>query len=129
MLSYLLDENISFVVAEQLAHKNPKIGVQSVYRWRNGAFRGQEDGHVLRAATAEGLTLVTYDLSTIPALLAEMAADGEAHAGVVFVDSASIRSSDFGGLVLALLAHWQRYSDEEWNNRVEFLEPSRRSQI
>ncbi len=125
MISYLLDENISFVVAEQLALKNSKISVQSVYRWQNGAFRGQEDGHLLRTASAAGLTLVTYDVSTIPALLAEMAADGEAHAGVVFVDVASIRSSDFGRLVLALLAHWQRYGDEDWNNRVGFLEPNR----
>ncbi|MCW3097166.1 MAG: hypothetical protein JWL77_2784 [Chthonomonadaceae bacterium] len=124
MLSYLLDENISFVVAEQLARKNPSIGVQSVYHWRNGAFVGQEDGHLLRAATLEGLTLVTYDLSTIPPLLAEMAAEGEAHAGVLFVDDASIRSNDFGGLVMALLAHWQRYGAEAWNNRVGFLEPS-----
>jgi hypothetical protein len=122
MLSYLLDENISFVVAEQLARKNPQLSVQSIHRWRNGAFVGQEDGRLLRAATQEGLTLVTYDLRTIPPLLAKMAADGEAHTGVVFVDDASIRSNDFGGLVLALLGHWQRYGMDDWSNRVGFLE-------
>ena len=124
MLSYLLDENISHVVAEQLARKRPEIGVQSVHHWRNGAFVGQEDGRLLRAATQEGLTLVTYDLKTIPPLLTEMAADSEAHAGVVFVDDASIRGNEFGSLVTALIAHWQRYGTQEWNNRVAFLEPS-----
>lgn len=123
MLAYLLDENISFIVAEQLARKNPQLSVQSVHRWRGGAFVGQEDGHLLRAATQEQLTLVTYDLKTIPPLLAELAADGDAHAGVVFVDDASIRGNSFGGLVMALLFHWQRYASEEWTNRVAFLEP------
>lgn len=129
MLAYLLDENISFVVAEQLARKNPQITVQSVHRWHGGAFVGQEDGRLLRAATQEQLTLVTYDLKTIPLLLTEMAADGEAHTGVVFVDDASIRGNDFGGLVTALLAHWQRYAEEQWNNRVAFLEPSRPDKV
>jgi len=124
MLSYLLDENISFVVAEQLARKNPQMSVQSVHRFRGGAFVGQEDGSILRAAAQSRLTLVTYDLKTIPPLLAEMAADSVVHAGVIFVDGASIRGNNFGGLVMALLAHWQRYAEEEWANRVAFLEPT-----
>lgn len=125
MLTYLLDENISFVVADQITRKNPDVGVQSIRRWQGGAFIGQEDGRLLRAAAQEGLTLVTYDLKTIPPLLAEMAADGERHAGVVFVDHSAIRSNDFGGLVSALLAHWQRYAAEEWTDRIAFLQPGR----
>ena len=65
MLAYLLDENISFVVSEQLARKNPQMSGQSVHRWQGGAFVGQADGRLLRAATQEGLTLVTYDLKTV----------------------------------------------------------------
>ena len=76
----LLDENISWVVAEQIALKNPAIKSQSVHRWRGGEFIGQADSRLLRAASEEGLTLVTYDLRTIPLLLREMAADGEDHA-------------------------------------------------
>lgn len=125
MLSYLLDENISFVVADQLTLKNPLIEARSVYRWQGGAFVGQEDGRLLRAATRDRLTLVTYDLRTIPLLLTEFAADNEAHAGVIFVDDASIRNDDFGGLITALLAHWSRYADENWENRIAFLEPKR----
>ncbi len=126
MLAYLLDENISYVVAEQLLRKGIGLRVESVYRWRGGAFVGQSDGRLLRAAAEEGLTLVTYDLKTIPPLLSELAADGEAHAGVLFVDDASIRNQDFGGLVRALFAHGSRYAQEEWVNRVAFLEPAER---
>ena len=125
MLAYLLDENISSVIAEQISRKNPQVSVQSVFRWRGGAFIGQSDGRLFRTAAQEGLTLVTYDLRTIPALLSEMAADGENHAGVVFVDDASIRGSDFGGLVTALLSHWHLHSAQEWHNRVGFLTESK----
>lgn len=126
MLAYLLDENISFAVAEQVTRNNPQIRVESVHRWHGGAFVGQADGNLLRAATQEGLTLVTYDLKTIPPLLTEMAMEAETHAGVILIDDSSIRNNDFGGLVAALLAHWQRYSSEAWSDRVAFLEPIRR---
>ena len=125
MLAYLLDENISSAIVAQIVRKNPQINAQCVSRWRGGAFIGQSDGRLLRAAAQDGLTLVTYDLRTIPALLSEMAADGETHAGVIFADDASIRGSDFGGLVTALLSHWQRYAAEEWSNHVGFLTASK----
>ena len=133
MLSYLLDENISPVVYEQLVSRHPHIRVESVHRWQGGIWMGQADENllraarldrltlVLRAARLDRLTLVTYDLKTIPALLSEMAAEGEAHAGVLLVDDASLRNSDFGGLIRALLAHWQQWSEQEWENRIAFL--------
>ena len=124
MLAYLLDENVSPVVAEQMAMKNPAIEVQSVYRWLGGLLVGQMDKKVLRAATEAKLTLVTYDLKTIPLLLGEWASDNETHAGVVFVDDASIRNDDFGRLINALLAHWQRYHEDDWTNRIAFLTAS-----
>jgi hypothetical protein len=123
MLAYLLDENISPVVAEQITVKIPQIMVHSVHHWHGGEYQGQSDTNVLRAATQEQLTLVTYDLKTIPPLLMEFAADSENHAGVLFVDEVSIRSSDFGGLINALVAHWQRYASEDWTNRIAFLVP------
>ena len=124
MLAYLLDENISPIVVAQLAAKNARITAESVHRWRGGEFASRTDMQVMRAAALEQLTLVTYDLKTIPPLLQEFAADQEAHAGVVFIDDASIRSNDFGGLVKALLAHWQNHRDEDWENRIAFLAPA-----
>jgi len=124
MLAYLLDGHLSPVIAEQLTAKNARITAQSVHRLRSGEFSGQTDIRVMRSAVLERLTLVTYDLKTIPQLLQEFAADQEPHAGVVFIDDASIRSNDFAGLVRALLAHWQKHCEEEWTNRIAFLEPA-----
>jgi hypothetical protein len=125
MLSYLLDENISPVVAEQLKTKNPLIPVISVHRWRGGIFVGQTDIRILRAAWLERLVLVTYDLKTIPDLLSEMAAENEDQAGVLFVDDATIRSNDYGSIIRALLAHWGAHQAEDWTNRIAFLAPVR----
>jgi hypothetical protein len=124
MLSYLLDENISPAVAEQIQAKNTHIPIRSVRDWQGGALVGKADSRVLRTARQEGLTLVTYDLKTIPDLLAELAAENESHAGVLFVGNLTIRSNDFGGLVRALLVHWQTYHTDDWTNRIAFLNPS-----
>lgn len=121
MLAYLLDENISPVVADQVAAKNADIVVHSVLHWRDGTLVGQTDMKVVRAATESGLTLVTYDLKTIPPLLMEMASDNEAHSGVLFVDDASVRNNDFEKLVVALLAHFEKHGTEDWADRVAFL--------
>jgi len=123
MLAYLLDEHISPTVAEQLRTRNARIRVESVYRWQSGALAGQPDSALLRAAAAEGLTLVTYDLRTIPDLLRELAAEKESLCGVLFIDDATVRSNDYGGLVRSLLAHWEKHHEEDWTNRVAFLAP------
>ena len=69
------------------------------------------------------VSMLTHDLKTIPDLLSELAAENEAHAGVIFVDDASIRSNDYGDLVRALLAHWKEHHAEDWTNRIAFLIP------
>ncbi len=122
MLALLLDEQISPVVAEQIAANHPRVPVQSIYRWREGALTAQDDELVLRAAAADGLTLVTYDLKTIPPVLAEWGAAGMSHAGIVFVDDRTIRSSDFGGLIRALVHLWARDHPHDWQDRIVFLE-------
>jgi hypothetical protein len=124
MLAYLLDENMSPVLADQLRAKNGRIRVESVHRWQNGALLGQPDGSILRGARQEGLTLVTYDLKTIPGLIAEWAMENESHTGVLFVDDATLRSNDYGGLIRALLAHWQTHHKEDWTDRIAFLTPA-----
>jgi hypothetical protein len=121
-LKLLLDEHISEVVAEQVRRNRPEIGIQSVHFWRDGAFEGRVDRDLLLAARDEECTVVTYDLSTIPILIAELYEGSESHSGVIFVDDLSIPSSNFGMLVRALIAHWDRHNSIEWDNRVMFIE-------
>ena len=124
-LAFLTDEQISYVVAEQVQAKRPDIPITSVRAWRGGTFQGKADESLLRAAAEEGLTLVTYDQKTIPPILSEWGVTGEAHAGVLFVDGLSVPQSDVGSLVRALIAHWDLTQTWEWNNMISFLRPAR----
>jgi hypothetical protein len=120
-LALLLDENITYVVAEQVKLKRPDVRIASVHSWRGGSFKGESDRRLLRAAAQDELTLVTYDRRTIPPLLAEWGVTGEDHHGVIFVDHLTIRRDDVGGLVRALIQHWDKNSAMDWTNVIDFL--------
>jgi hypothetical protein len=121
MLSLLLDEPISHVVATQIGVRRPDINIQSIFRWRGGALTNQPDHLVLQAATEEDLTLVTYDVSTIMPLTTAWSAAGRVYEGVIFVHHWTIRSDDFGGLIRALEQLWDEEHQQNWTNRVHFL--------
>jgi hypothetical protein len=122
MLELLLDENISPVVAEQTRLRYPEINIQSVRHWRAGALLNCPDDLVLQAAAEDGLTLITYDQTTIRPLLSEWSTEGQVHAGVIFVSERTVRSSDFGGLIRAIVRPWMRAHQDIWTNRIHFLE-------
>jgi hypothetical protein len=124
MLRLILDEQISYAVSDGLTARRPDISITSVYRWRNGVLMGAPDDLVLKAATEASLTLVTYDQETIFPLLSEWGALGLTHTGIIFVDERTIRSRDFGGLIRALEALWDREHAAPWNNRLMFLDPA-----
>jgi hypothetical protein len=121
MLAFLLDQQISPEVAEQVRAKRPEIPIQSIYEWREGTFVGIADALILQAAAEDSLTLVTYDRKTIPPVLAEWGISGQSHAGVVFVDNFTIASNDFGRLVRGLIYYWDQEQASDWTNRIGFL--------
>jgi len=67
VLALLTDEQISYVVAEQVNAKRPEIAVESLRAWQGGAFEGVADEALLEAAALAGRTLVTYDPEDHPA--------------------------------------------------------------
>lgn len=121
-LALLLDENVSRIIAEQVERHRHDARVESVQTWRDGAFRGRSDRAVLSAAFEESLTLVTYDLKTIPEEIASLSSKSISHAGVVFVDDRTIGNNDFGTLTRALILLFDRFGEDDWTNRVMFLE-------
>ena len=126
MLSLLTDEQISPAVARQVRALRPDISIESVRDWQGGAFEGVADDLLLRAAGEAGLTLITYDQKTIPPVLLEWGGYGQGqgykeHAGVVFVDNFTVSQGDIGGLVRAIIGHWDRTRDWDWTSRIDYL--------
>ncbi len=121
MFSLLLDQHLSIEIAEQLRAKRPDIPIVSLYEWREGSFIGAADHIILQAAAEAGITLVTYDRRTIPAVLVEWGACNIAHGGVIFVDNLSIKSNEYGRLIRALIYYWDKEQQNDWTNRIGFL--------
>ncbi|HTW94718.1 MAG TPA: hypothetical protein VMD30_08000 [Tepidisphaeraceae bacterium] len=121
MLSLLLDEHISPIIALQARRKYPGMRIVALREWRGGQFMGAPDPVFMQQAARERLTLVSYDLRTIAPLLKSWLEQGIDHGGVIFVDQKSIRPQDFGGLVRALGKIWKTARQSEWRNRVVFL--------
>jgi len=121
MLRLLLDEHLSPDIAEGLHRKNKALTVYSLAQWEGGFFLGLSDEVILEEATAQKLTLVTYDRKTIPSLLKRWGEAGHDHGDVIFVDDKTISSSDFGGLIYALQNLYMDASQWDWTNRVCFL--------
>jgi len=121
MLKFLLDEHISPTVADGLRRHSRLLIVFCMVEWENGEFLGQQNSACLQEASAQGLTLVTYDRRTIPPLLKVWAEEERKHGGVIFVDEKTISPSDTGGLIRALLDLAEKTSRWDWTNRVCFL--------
>jgi hypothetical protein len=121
MLVYLLDEHISPAVATQIRSLEPRMRAETMQAWRGGSMLSADDPAILHAAAVDGLTLVTFDLRTIPPLLMRWADDGLSHAGVVLVHRRTIPAGDIGGLARALVWLWRQAAAADWMDRVEFL--------
>jgi len=121
MLKLLLDEHISPQVAKGLRRQSSTGAIYCLADWQEGSFLGQDDSACLRAAAAQRLTLVTYDLRTIPPLLKAWAEESRSHGGAIFVDEKTISPADIGGLVRALGQLLEEAGRLDWTDRICFL--------
>ncbi len=115
----LLDEHLSPALARQLRQRG--IDALAIWEWHDGAYRNVVDPTLLAAAYVDGRVLVTYDQRTIPPILREWAETGQVHAGVVFVDERTIRQSDMGGRLRAIVWLVMEHGQADWTNRVDYL--------
>jgi predicted nuclease of predicted toxin-antitoxin system len=123
VLSFLLDEQISPEIAQQIKNKRPDIPIFTIHLWQKGYYLGVSDEIILKAATEERLTLITYDQKTIPPILSEWGTANINHAGVIFIDYSSIPPNNFGKLVKAIIWLWDTQNKRDWQNRIVYLQP------
>jgi hypothetical protein len=121
MLRFLLDEHVPRRVSVQLRTRLSGPVVYDLQTWNGGRFLGIDDDRILMAAHEDELTLVTFDVSTIPDILSEMAATGADHSGVVFISRRTFVSSDVGGITASLQELWKAEHATDWRNRIWFL--------
>ena len=118
MLRMWLDHHISPAAAAAARQQAANIPIQHV---QDRDWQRLPDPELLTQAHREGLTLVTYDLATIPQYLREFAERAQNHGGVVFIDGRTIASDDRGAIGRALAKLWQRERNAGWQNRTYWL--------
>ena len=121
MPQLLTDEQISPAVARQAPNRCRGLSIVAMRNWQGGHFLSATDELVLREAHQQKLTLVTFDLRTIPPLLRLWAEQGINHSGVILVDERTLAQNDIGALVGALATVWKAQGDLDWTNRVVYL--------
>ena len=106
-LRYLLDEDLSYRVAEGLRLRQvDALSVHEIGR----ANRGIPDAEQVAYATSEGRVLVTYNRADYQALDGQWRALGRGHAGILWCSERTIPRRAIGGLVRALEAAAAEYA-------------------
>lgn len=126
MLQILTDEQVSPAVAVAARKLCRGIPITTLFEWMDGHFVSSPDAEILREAARQKMTLVSFDLRTIPTLLRTWSEQGTDHGGLIFVDEKSIPQHDIGGLARSLCALWKVLGRADWTNRCFFLQPPRK---
>ena len=125
MLHILTDEQIDPDVAVAARKRCRGIQITSLFDWLDGHFMGASDEELLREAARQAVTLLTFDLKTIPPLLRGWGERGIDHGGVIFVDNKRFAQNDISGISKALAELWELQGKLDWKNRCFFLTPRR----
>lgn len=115
----MLDEHLDPRLSGLLRQRG--VDAISIHQWWGGRYRSRPDAEILLAAEAEGRILITYDVGTVPSLLADLGAAGTGHAGVGLVSSKTFDSRSISALTRAIENLISELGDVDWRNRLVFL--------
>lgn len=115
----ILDIHVPTTIARGLQAEGIDVVVAAT--WNDGAIRTAADSTILKIATEENRVLVSYDTKTLPPLAKDWWERGPRHAGIILIDSRTFRQDDIGGIVRALRRLVDERGEEDWHDRMEFL--------
>ena len=119
MLRFATDEDFNRDIVEGLRQRNPSIDIVTL---QERGLRGLKDPDVLEWAASEGRLLLSHDLNTMRGLASLRIESGKPTPGVILVR----QGSSPGSVIDALELLFGASLEDEWNNRVEYLESPRR---
>ena len=121
-MKLLLDEHLPKAVAAALRRSRAGSDARHIAEWENGRWLGEEDPVLLEGLWRDRRILVSYDRATLPGQLAERIAEGQDHAGVVFLDQERFPVTRIGEMARALAKLLSAYpTATHWINRIVTL--------
>lgn len=121
MLLILTDEQIAPEISTTAQKRCPGIRITTIFDCMEGHFVGAPDEEILREASRQSMTLLTFDLRTFPPVLRRWGEEGVDHGGVIFVDHKSFAQNDMGGISQSLCQLHHLHGNTNWKNRCFFL--------
>ena len=119
MLRFATDEDFNLNIVEGLRQRNPGIDIVTL---QERGLRGLEDTDVLEWAAGEGRILLSHDLNTMRRFAYQRIESGKPTPGVILAR----QGLSPGGVIDALELLSGASLEDEWSNRVEYLEIPRR---
>ncbi|HEY1011915.1 MAG TPA: DUF5615 family PIN-like protein [Herpetosiphonaceae bacterium] len=115
-LRILLDENLAKALQHAITSRAPELDVLRVGD-PGAPPTGTLDPDILRWLEQEQRLLVTNNRVSIPGHIADHAAEGGQHWGIVWVRL----DVGYGRLAEEILLLWEVYEAEEWIDRTEWI--------
>ena len=84
--------------------------------WQDGRLREASDEEILESAHSERRTVATYDLSSIPSVLQQLAGAGIDHSGVIFFSAKSVPQAEVGLQISCLREFARRFEPNDLLN-------------
>jgi len=109
-MKILLDEHFPEAVAAAVRRAVPGFDIQSIHA-KN--WEGLLDAPLLEILDAEGTTLVTRDVNTIPRHMRARLSNGQTHGGIVFVRR-SILQNNSRVVIRRLVDLIKKRGKEDW---------------
>src|SRR4051812_10037724 len=125
MLRVVLDEHISPAIGVATRRSCRTFRAISIHDLEDSQLLGLPDRDLLVVLAHQHLTLVTFDLKTIPKLLRSWAEQNIPHGGVIFIDEKTFAQNDIGGVARALCRLYHSHGKLDWTNRTFFLQQAR----
>ena len=117
--AFLLDAHLDPVLARLLRERG--IEAIAMQQWQDGDYLTKSDQEMLAAAERDGLTLLSYDVHSLPALLVRFAETGTPHAGVVLISARTVDPRAIAEIALGIERLVSQMGDFDWRNQVLFL--------
>jgi hypothetical protein len=114
----LLDSHVPSDVAQSLRKLRPRVDVQHLSTWQEGAYINASDDILLEACWQDSRALVSKDRATLPGWIALRVAEGKQHSGILFYDSERFKAPNIGALAKAIATALDRVEGKLANRWV-----------
>ncbi len=116
---FLLDNHVTPDIRDAVHKAHPEVEIRAVGTDDDAPADNTPDPVLLKYATDNGLTVVTFDVNTMPRHAFARVARGVTTCGVFVFPHGQTLSP--GSIAYELEMIWGASTTEEWLNRVEFV--------